>query len=91
MNRRCVRAVIRGRVQRVGFRDYSRRQAGQLGLDGWVRNLPDGSVEACICGDPEKVRAMCQRLACGPAGAAVADLEVAAAEPDGVDRGFTVR
>jgi acylphosphatase len=49
------RVVVRGRVQGVGFRRYARDRAWDLGLSGWVRNLPDGSVEICFQGDPECV------------------------------------
>jgi len=44
-----------GIVQGVGFREKTRRKAESLGLKGWVRNLSDGSVEAMIQGDPDKV------------------------------------
>ncbi|KPV40275.1 acylphosphatase [Thiohalorhabdus denitrificans] len=50
--------TIHGRVQGVFFRDSTRRKARELGLGGWVRNLPDGSVEAVAAGDPEAVRAL---------------------------------
>jgi acylphosphatase len=49
---------IKGKVQGVYFRDYTRRQAVSLGLTGWVRNLPDGSVEALLCGNQEQIGSM---------------------------------
>jgi len=47
--------TVRGRVQGVFFRDYTRKQAIFLCLTGWVRNLPDGSVEALFCGKDKMV------------------------------------
>lgn len=45
-----VHVIVSGKVQGVFFRDYTRKHAAQLGLKGWVRNLPNGSVEAMIKG-----------------------------------------
>jgi len=45
------RVVIAGRVQGVGYRDWMVARAREIGLSGWVRNLPDGSVEALVAGD----------------------------------------
>jgi len=45
MERKRIHARVHGRVQRVAFREYTRREAMRLGLSGWVRNLPDGTVE----------------------------------------------
>ena len=50
-----ARAVFRGRVQGVFFRDNTRRRADELGVLGWVRNLPDGSVEAIFEGEKADV------------------------------------
>ena len=50
--------VVKGRVQGVFFRDYTRKQAIQYDLTGWVRNLPDGSVEALFCGKEKMVSDM---------------------------------
>ena len=50
--------IVKGRVQGVFFRDYTQRQALHYALTGWVRNLPDGSVETRICGKKEVVTAM---------------------------------
>ncbi len=55
MATKTIHAVIEGRVQGVYFRESTRREAARLGLGGWVRNLPDGSVEALITGDPDTV------------------------------------
>ncbi|MFN2317564.1 MAG: acylphosphatase [Gemmatimonadales bacterium] len=66
---------ITGRVQGVGFRWFVRGEARSRGLAGWVRNLPDGSVEVLVRG-PEAVLAGLERaLARGPAGARVDRLE----------------
>ncbi|MCP4754090.1 MAG: acylphosphatase [Proteobacteria bacterium] len=46
-----VRIVVKGRVQGVFFRDYTRKKASSLGLKGTVRNMPDGSVEIRVQGD----------------------------------------
>lgn len=50
--------VVTGRVQGVFFRDYTQKQAILYSLTGWVRNLPDGSVEALLCGEEEQVSHM---------------------------------
>ncbi len=59
-----IRLLISGRVQGVCFRAYARDEARRLGLKGWVRNLPDGRVEALAQGDPAKLgtfEAWCHR------------------------------
>ena len=50
-----VHLFISGRVQKVGFRFLTKMKAKELGLSGWVRNLPDGRVETVIVGDEEKI------------------------------------
>jgi acylphosphatase len=77
-------------VQGVFFRDSTRRRADSLGVAGWVRNRPDGAVEAVFEGEPEQVEAMVRFAGEGPAGAAVEDLEVGEEEPEGI-QGFSVR
>jgi acylphosphatase len=81
---------IRGGVQGVGFRFETRARAQSLGLSGWVRNLPDGSVEAAFEGDPERVESMIEWCRRGPHGARVDDIEVSWEEPTG-ETGFAVR
>jgi acylphosphatase len=65
------RVVVKGLVQGVGFRWACRREAERLGVTGWVRNVPDGSVEVAVHGDDAAVRAMLDWLRAGPPGARV--------------------
>jgi acylphosphatase len=60
------RAVVRGRVQGVGFRYFAERTARQTGVRGWVRNLPDGSVETFVEGSEEAVRRYLEIIREGP-------------------------
>lgn len=57
-----VHAIVEGLVQGVAFREYTRRQAVSLGLNGWVRNLPNGAVEAMMQGPADQVETMRQWL-----------------------------
>ena len=66
-----VRLIIEGRVQRVWFRESTRREAVSIGVSGWVRNLPDGSVEAVIEGPEDKVRKLVSWCHEGPPAAKV--------------------
>lgn len=89
---RAVLARVSGRVQGVGFRAWTRRTALGLGLGGWVRNRPDGSVEALIVGPRAAVAAMLSALREGPARAEVRDLAVEPiASVDAPRDVFTVR
>lgn len=67
-----LRVLVTGRVQGVGFRAATVRQAHSLKLGGWVRNLPDGRVEALLQGDREAMDRMLSWLLQGPAHARVA-------------------
>lgn len=90
-NRTRVRLRITGRVQGVWFRGATEAEARRLGVDGWVRNLPDGSVEALIQGEPSAVRALASWCRTGPSGARVDDV-VETSEPRGDDlAGFRIR
>ena len=81
-----VRAHLRihGRVQGVGFRSRMHREAKKLGLTGWVRNLPDGTVEAVVEGEPERVETIIGWAHQGPSGARVTKVEVRWEEPEGL-------
>lgn len=70
------RLVIRGVVQGVGFRYAMTAQARLLGINGWVRNRRDGSVEAMIAGNAAQIAAMLDWSRTGPAGAAVEEVIV---------------
>ena len=84
-----VRVVVAGEVQGVGFRWYCRENALGLGLTGFVRNLPDGRVEAAFEGDPAAVDAMVDWCRRGPRGARVVSAEVEELPTTG-DTGFRI-
>jgi len=85
-----VRVVVTGRVQGVFFRGTCAAEARRLGVAGWVRNLPDGCVEAVFEGPHAAVERMVLWCRHGPDLAHVDDVEVIAEEPVG-DAGFRVR
>lgn len=64
--RETVHLLISGRVQGVGYRDWMRVKARALGLDGWVRNLSSGEVEAVAAGTPAAVRNLIIACHSGP-------------------------
>lgn len=74
--RTALHLWVRGRVQGVGFRAFTRGRAAELGLRGWVRNLPDGRVEARAVGDVGALRAWREAVQQGPRFAVVQDLKV---------------
>lgn len=73
---RAVRARVFGRVQGVGYRNWTRGEATKLGLMGWVRNERDGSVTAWFSGADAAVSIMIKRLWQGPAGTAVSRIDL---------------
>jgi acylphosphatase len=81
---------VSGDVQGVFFRYETRQRARSHGLAGWVRNLPDGRVEAVFEGPEETVEAMVDWCRRGPRGARVTEVEVTSDEPEGLDS-FDVR
>ncbi len=78
------RVIVHGRVQGVFFRDTTRRMARSRGLGGWVRNTPDGTVEAVFEGEGDAVESMVQWSRDGPRGAVVERVEVTDEEPEGL-------
>ena len=79
-----LHALVRGRVQGVGFRWFVRERARELGVRGWVRNRSDGSVEVEAEGDVASLEELRRTLAKGPAGAQVSGVdELPTAEPSG--------
>ncbi|WP_201304914.1 acylphosphatase [Streptomyces sp. GS7] len=73
--------IVSGRVQGVFFRDTCRQTALEYGVSGWVRNLPDGNVEAVFEGDEDRVAQLVDWAHQGPPSAAVAKVEVRDEEP----------
>jgi acylphosphatase len=76
------RVVIHGRVQGVGYRAWMEITALERGIEGWVRNRRDGSVEALLGGLEEEIAAMITECRCGPPGARVDDIDQRDAAPD---------
>jgi acylphosphatase len=81
---------VSGRVQGVFFRGWTQEQAERLGVTGWVRNCPDGSVEAHLEGDEGAVNWLVDLIGDGPASARVANVRVREAEVEGLES-FEVR
>jgi acylphosphatase len=84
------RVVVSGRVQGVWFRESCRQEAEARGVAGWVRNRPDGKVEAVFEGEPDAVEALVGWCSIGPIRARVVRVEVLEELPLG-DSGFAVR
>lgn len=81
---------VTGRVQGVGFRAWTEREARRLGLTGWVRNEPDGAVTAFLAGPPEAVATMLEHLHHGPRGARVSGVETLPPGNGEIPSGFHV-
>lgn len=75
--------VVRGVVQGVGYRAALVAEARRLGVAGWVRNCPDGAVEAHVIGEVGAVEALVEWARRGPRLAAVSNVEVSETTPDG--------
>ena len=90
-DRERARVRVSGDVQGVFFRDSTRDKATQLGLAGWVKNLPDGSVEALFEGPSERVREMVRWCEEGPSHAEVESVDVEYEETGEDLGGFEVR
>ncbi len=83
--------VIHGLVQGVFFRAGTRDEATRLGVGGWVRNLPDGSVEAVFEGEKKKVEEIIGWSHRGPTGARVSSVDITWEEFKGEHRRFDIR
>ena len=87
------RLLVIGRVQGVFFREWTRQQAAELGLSGWVRNRRDGRVEILASGEAEALDELERRCRSGPPSARVEKVEVALSDepaPTGFERRPTV-
>lgn len=87
---RAFRATVEGMVQGVGFRYMALRQARQLGLTGYVRNLPGGSVEVLAEGEQKRLSQFRSWLSHGPPGAYVRRLEVSNLPYTGLYKRFQI-
>jgi acylphosphatase len=83
MSKNCLRCTVSGKVQGVWYRASAQKQALISGISGWIRNLPDGRVEALICGDEVGLKEMQAWLAKGPLLANVTAVEVEEANDEG--------
>ena len=79
--REIKRLMIRGVVQKIGYRAWVERKALSLGLNGWVRNRLDGSVEVLVAGPPPAVAQLIERCRDGPPLAQVISIEIENAAP----------
>lgn len=84
------RVTVHGRVQGVFFRDSTRERADAHGVSGWARNMPDGSVQAVLEGEPDAVQRVVRFLRTGPPQANVDRVDVDEEEPEGLS-GFSIR
>jgi acylphosphatase len=85
---RTIRAFVRGRVQKVGYRNWVNAHAVALGLRGFVRNRNDGSVEAVFSGDPDRVAQIAESLLRGPPKANVSGVEITEETPEALAETF---
>ena len=91
MSDKRVHAIVHGRVQGVFFRDYTKRKAEQLGLNGWVRNLPDRTVETVFQGESGRVDDMTRWLYTGSPQSEVTEVNVHEEKPGDELPGFIIR
>ena len=87
---RRVRALVSGRVQGVGFRNFTSVRAHALGLTGWVRNLRDGRVEAVAEGPDDKIDELIKAIKTGPSGSRVDGVAVEEQTPNGEFASFKI-
>lgn len=88
---KAIRVTVEGRVQGVGFRYTTRGVAQELGLTGWVRNLPNGAVEVWAQGSVDAVDQLQALLGHGPQGSFVKSVEFEVVDPDLTLEGFEIR
>jgi acylphosphatase len=90
METKTSRWIVSGRVQGVFFRAWTREQADELGLRGWVRNRPDGTVEVLAHGDAETLSQLERKLHEGPPAAKVTGVDRQEADEPPPGDGFRV-
>ncbi len=87
----CVEVYVSGRVQGVYFRQFTKETAAHFGLVGYVRNLPDGRVNAVAKGNHENIERFVKQLRTGPKMANVESLNAKWCEPDESFDDFSIR
>ena len=90
MSQKAAHVHISGRVQGIGFRWQTRLRAKELKIEGWIRNNPDGTVEAFIQGNEEAIIHMIQWFKDGPPGAKVEALDLSWQKPNPKIKGFNI-
>jgi acylphosphatase len=85
-----LRFRIEGFVQAVGYRNFAIEEASRLGLDGWIRNRSDGTVEVLASGETKKIEEFAQACMRGPPGSRVTSVEMHNTEPP-EEKGFRRR
>ncbi len=91
MARRRVNAIVSGRVQGVSYRASTADQARRLGVRGWVRNLPDGTVELEAEGDDDQIVALLAWCDRGPPGARVTGVAITELASTSAETAFAIR
>ena len=86
-----LRALVRGRVQGVGFRWFAQEQARRLGLSGWVRNISEGGVEVEAAGERKHLEEFLEALGRGPSSSHVEAVETEWLVLNGLGKGFEIR
>lgn len=87
---RRIRVIVSGRVQGVSYRASTADEARRLGLGGWVKNLPDGSVALEAEGPGDAIEALLAWCKNGPPAATVTNVAVEEQTPRGVEREFSI-
>jgi acylphosphatase len=91
MPKSAVRVIVSGLVQGVGFRYFVFREAIKLGIDGYVRNLAGGQVEAVFCGEKGLIDELVKTVRVGPRQASVSDVQLEKISPPAHLTGFTIQ
>lgn len=86
-----VHVIIHGTIQGVYFRDYTKAEALEIGVAGWIKNMPDGTVETVVEGEEEKVEQMLKWLEKGSPGSEVTQIIVKEERPYGETGAFNIR
>ncbi len=84
-------AKVHGQVQGVGFRYFTERTASSLGVTGWVRNVPDGTVEIEAQADQDTLTRFFEKVRKGPTFSDVTDLEMNQLDPAAEEAGFQIK